>query len=118
MPYLIITGLKQEQHPLPVDSESNHQEFNECTANWLKKLTTTLPDTYRIALELTEIENLSQYEVAERLQITYSGARTRVQRARKMLREKLDELFFIKTDSYGNVIECENRIPCCCKSDC
>jgi hypothetical protein len=29
-----------------------------------------------------------------------------------MLREKLDELYRIKTDPYGNVILCENRIPC------
>ena len=78
----------------------------------------TLPDKYRVPLELTEIENVSQYEVAERLGITYSGARSRVQRARKLLKEKMDELYVIETDAYGNILTCVDRVPCCCKSDC
>lgn len=78
----------------------------------------TLPDEYRIPLALTELENQSQYQVAQALNISYSGARSRVQRARKMLKQKLDELYYIKTDSYGNIIVCEDRDPCCCSRKC
>jgi RNA polymerase sigma-70 factor (ECF subfamily) len=74
----------------------------------------TLPDTYRIPLELSETENLSQYEIAKQLNISYSGARSRVQRARNMLRKKFEALYFIKSDAYGNIIVCENRVPCSC----
>lgn len=98
-----------------IDWESSYYEFNDCVGYCLRVLMSTLPDKYRLPLELTEIENLSQYEVAERLNISYSGARSRVQRARKMLKQKLNELYIVKTDAYGNVTSCENRIPCCAR---
>jgi RNA polymerase sigma-70 factor, ECF subfamily len=104
--------------PVNVDWESYHHEFNDCVAYCLKTLMSTLPEKYRVPLELAEIQSVSQHEVAERLNITYSAARTRVQRARKLLKQKLNDLYMIKTDSYGNIIACENRDACCCKRDC
>ncbi len=101
-----------------IDWESGYHEFNACVAKCLTVLMDTLPEEYRLPLHLTEVEGLSQYEVAERLNISYSGARSRVQRARKMLRDKLNQLYYIKTDSYGNVIVCEDRAPCCCTKSC
>lgn len=104
--------------PVNLDWEDNAHEFNDCVAVCLHALVATLPEKYRIALELTELECLSQQQLAERLKISYPGARSRVQRARKMLREKLDSLYRIETDSYGNIILCENRIPCRCTQAC
>jgi RNA polymerase sigma-70 factor (ECF subfamily) len=82
-------------------------------SGYLNELLPTLPDKYREALQLTEIENLSQLELAERLGISYSGAKSRVQRARQMLKEKMDEVLIVKTDAYGNAIVCKDRTPCC-----
>jgi RNA polymerase sigma-70 factor (ECF subfamily) len=104
--------------PINVDWESSYHEFNDCVSYCLKVLMRSLPETYRIPLELSEMKGLSQYEVAQKLNISYSGARSRVQRARKMLKQKLDDLYYIKTDSYGNVIACEDRGPCCCSRKC
>jgi RNA polymerase sigma-70 factor, ECF subfamily len=104
--------------PVNVNWDSHYNELNDCVMHCLQALMTTLPDKYRVPLELAELENLSQYELAERLNISYSGARSRVQRGRKMLKEKLDALYLIKTDHYGNVIVCENRIPNCCAREC
>ena len=81
------------------------------------KVLYALPEKYREALELTEIKNLTHTELAQKLNISYSGAKSRVQRARQMLKEKMEESYHIKTDSYGNVIFCENRIPCGCNQD-
>ena len=103
-------------NPVNVDWESDTQEYNACVGECLKILMATLPDKYRVPLELIELDGLSQYDLADRLNISYSGARSRVQRARKMLRDKMDELFLIKTDKYGNVIVCEDRDACC--NDC
>ena len=104
--------------PVNVDWESTYHEFNDCVSHCLKVLMGTLPETYRVPLALAEIEGLSQYEVAQRLNISYSGARSRVQRARKILKQKLDDLYYIKIDSYGNVISCEDRGRCCCSGKC
>lgn len=98
-----------------LDWESDRQVLNDCVSSCLGEMLITLPKKYREALELAEIENLSQTALAERLQISYSGAKSRVQRARQMLREKMDQAYLIKTDSYGNVIVCENRVPCNCQ---
>lgn len=96
--------------------ESDTHELNDCVAYCLNKLIKQLPASYREALELTELHNVSQTDLAKRLNISYSGAKSRVQRARQLLKEKMNALYAIKTDAYGNVIACEDRQPCDCKS--
>ena len=96
-----------------LDWESATPNFNECVSSTIAELIPTLPDKYRIPLEMTELQNLSQLEVAEKLNLNYATAKARVQRARKMLKDKIDEALIVKTDGYGNVILCKNRTPCC-----
>lgn len=96
-----------------LDWENDAPNFNECVTRCLQNMMTALPDKYREALQLADVENLPQLELAERLGMSYSGAKSRVQRARQMLKAKVDETLIIKLDSYGNVIVCENRSKCC-----
>jgi RNA polymerase sigma-70 factor, ECF subfamily len=100
-------------NPTEIDWESNPPNFNECVSGVIAELIPTLPDKYRIPLEMTEIQNVSQLEVAEKLNLSYSAARSRVQRARQMLKDKIDEVLIVKTDGYGNVILCKDRSGCC-----
>lgn len=100
-------------NPDDIDWESSPPNFNDCVSNVIQDLIPTLPEKYRIPLELTEIQNLSQLEVAERLNLSYTAAKSRVQRARRMLKQNLDEMLVLKTDGYGNVVLCKNRLPCC-----
>jgi RNA polymerase sigma-70 factor, ECF subfamily len=104
---------KNNIDPKDLDWDNSPGNFNDCVSRCLNELLPTLPDKYRIPLEMTEIENISQIEVAERLNLTYSAAKARVQRARQMLREKMDEVLVVKTDRYGNVILCRDRTSCC-----
>lgn len=94
--------------------DNTYHEFNDCVSHCLHVLMDTLPDKYKVPLRLAEVENLGQEEIAAKLNISYSGARSRVQRARKMLKEKLYALYHIQTDGYGNVIRCEDKVPCGC----
>lgn len=98
-----------------IDWESEKVSLNDCVTSCLSDMLTTLPAKYREALELTELNSLSQLELARVLNISYSGAKSRVQRARQMLKEKMDERYDIRLDRYGNVIVCENRTPCGCQ---
>jgi len=82
-------------------------------SNAIKELIPGLPDKYRIPLEMTELQNISQLEVAEKLGLNYTTAKARVQRARQMLRKKMEEILIVKTDGYGNVILCRDRGHCC-----
>ncbi|HEU5289525.1 MAG TPA: sigma-70 family RNA polymerase sigma factor [Cyclobacteriaceae bacterium] len=100
-----------------IDWEVENNSLNDCVVTCLQDMMTTLPEKYRNALELTELNNLSQLELAKKLNISYSGAKSRVQRARQMLKEKMDAAYQIKFDSYGNVIVCEDRVPCSCRQE-
>jgi len=101
-------------HSHDLDWESDNNVLNDCVSYCLNEMLVTLPEKYREAIELTEIQNLSQTDLATKLGISYSGAKSRVQRARQMLKEKMEESYRIKMDSYGNVVVCENRVPCNC----
>lgn len=103
----------KEINPKDIDWDSSPPNYNDCVTGVINELIPSLPDKYRIPLEMTEFQNLSQLEVAETLNLNYTTAKARVQRARQMLREKLDEILIVKTDGFGNVILCKDRGPCC-----
>ena len=99
--------------PRNFDWESSPPNFNDCVTNIINELIPTLPEKYRIPLEMTELQNMSQLEVAEKLHLNYTTAKARVQRARAMLRQRMEEILVVRTDGYGNVILCNNRRDCC-----
>jgi RNA polymerase sigma-70 factor (ECF subfamily) len=100
-------------NPKDIDWESSPPNFNDCVTNTITELIPTLPDKYRIPLEMTELQNMSQLDVAKKLDLNYTTAKARVQRARQMLKAKMEEILIVKTDGYGNVILCKNRSACC-----
>lgn len=76
-------------------------DFEKCIGTFIN----ALPPKYSQAIQLTEIENLPQTELAKRLNISYSGAKTRVQRGREKLKELVEKCCHIDHDSYGNIID-------------
>ena len=95
-----------------IDWESSPPNFNDCVSNVIHELIPTLPDKYRIPLEMSELQNMSQLEVAKKLDLSYSAAKSRVHRARQLLKDKLDEILIVKTDGYGNVVLCQDKGLC------
>lgn len=83
------------------DSQDITQEFALCVLPMIE----SLPAPYREAVYLSEIEGLSQKELAKRLEISYSGAKSRVQRGREKLKAILLACCDIQTDQYGNIID-------------
>lgn len=79
----------------------------------VKRMVESLPEPYRHALMLTEFEGLSQVELAERIGISLSGAKSRVQRAREKIRQMLLECCHLEFDRRGKIIECQPRCGCC-----
>jgi RNA polymerase sigma-70 factor, ECF subfamily len=68
-----------------------------------------LPDPYREAIELVELEGVPQTDLAKRLGVSVSGAKSRVQRARRMLKQSLLDCCRFEFDRRGGVAECEPR---------
>jgi len=63
--------------------EESHQSLAKCIIPLIQEL----PEQYQLPLKMAELENKSQQEIANRLGISLSGAKSRVQRGRKKLRE-------------------------------
>jgi RNA polymerase sigma-70 factor (ECF subfamily) len=91
--------------------ENLTSEFSACILPMIE----TLPEKYREAIKLTEINNFSQKELAAHLNISYSGAKSRVQRGREMLRSNIESCCIVSTDKYGNVIDYKVRM---CQDSC
>jgi len=85
---------------------------------YVKKLVENLPCEYREALLLTEYEGLNQRELAERLGLSISGAKSRVQRAREKVKLMLLECCHFQFDRRGRIIDYEPHQDCCVKQDC
>jgi RNA polymerase sigma-70 factor (ECF subfamily) len=77
----------------------------------------SLPGPYREAILLTELEGLSQVELARRLNISVSGAKSRVQRGRQQLKEMLLDCCEFETDRRGRVYGCTPRGEPCAECD-
>jgi RNA polymerase sigma-70 factor (ECF subfamily) len=94
----------------PIDDCDSQPSSSACqTAGWLGDMIAALPEGYREAVHLAEIEGLTQQQVAERFDITLSGAKSRVQRGRAMLREALDQCCTLQFDHSGKLLGCDPR---------
>jgi RNA polymerase sigma-70 factor (ECF subfamily) len=90
----------------PADDAGDRPNGNACKcAGWLDEMIRSLPEGYREAVQLAEIDGLPQQEVADRLGLSLSGAKSRIQRGRAMLREVLDQCCHFEFDARGNMID-------------
>lgn len=99
--------------PDVVAEEPGGEDAGAEVATWLRPMMEELPEKYREALELTDIQGLTQKELAERLNISLSGAKSRVQRAREKLKDVLTECCHIEVDRRGKVVDWESRQADC-----
>ncbi len=74
-------------------------------AGWLDEMIRSLPDGYREAVQLAEVEGLPQQEVADRLGLSLSGAKSRIQRGRAMLKDVLEQCCHFEFDGRGNMMD-------------
>ncbi len=85
-------------------------------ARCLVPLLRELPEPYGRALTLAEFEGFTQREVASTLRLSLSGAKSRVQRARKMLHELLLECCRVELDRRGGIVGYDPSKGCdCCR---
>ena len=82
-------------------------------ADCLTAMIDSLPEKYKEALLLTEFENLTQKELSGRLGLSISGAKSRVQRARKKLQKLLLECCHIEFDHFGNIADYKHKKRTC-----
>ncbi len=82
---------------------------NEVVAGWLLPLVALLPDEYAEALEVCDLGGVEQRVYAERKGLSISGAKSRVQRGRRMVEELVRACCDLEQDVRGNVIGVTRR---------
>lgn len=97
----------------PASMEPGPEELRAALAGCLAPLIERLPPIYREALELTELDGVSQVSASARLGITVSGMKARVQRARAQLRELLLDCCDVELDRRRLVTDIRARGRVC-----
>ena len=84
----------------------------------LRRMADDLPEKYREAFLLADWEGLTQQQVANRLGLSLSGAKSRVRRAREKLKIMLLNCCDVELDRHGNVARLLPRHEACsCRTD-
>jgi RNA polymerase sigma-70 factor (ECF subfamily) len=97
---------ERQEHNNANDEE--WRELGKCVLPMIEKL----PEGYREALLLSEIEGLPLKEVAERLNISLPGAKSRVQRGREKLKRAFLDCCHFKFDRRGKPIDWRRKEDC------
>ncbi|MFZ5495817.1 MAG: sigma-70 family RNA polymerase sigma factor [Verrucomicrobiota bacterium] len=114
------TELFKDEHAadtpvLPESFDREETQLREELAAYIRCVVQELPPIYREAIVLTNYDGLSQVELAQRLGFSVSAAKSRVQRARAMIRGTIDRCCHFDVDRYGKVVDCtpkESRCGC------
>lgn len=104
--------------PENLTSESGKEEPSISLARCLPPFVERLPSPYRRAIELSELYGLTQRETASRLGLSVPGAKSRVQRARKLLARMLRECCELDFDARGALSGYQPTAGCCQKNCC
>ncbi len=104
---------KQPHEMLPdnlidhVEEQAPLQQMAQC----ITPMFDCLPEKYRLAMILAEVEGLPQQEIANRLGMSLSGAKSRVQRGRVKFKALLMQYCDIEVGQHG-VIDYKPKAQC------
>ena len=120
----LITDYYRSEKRMPKPEElktealisSSDTKFMDKAVRDMLEMMEEMPPEYCEALRMTELEGISQKEYAERKGLSYSGAKSRVQRARILLKDMLLNCCHYQFDKYGTVFDIQTNCCCCCIS--
>lgn len=84
-------GLERPVDAVDPKRDPEHQAINSGLRSTLRRALANVPRPYRVVVVLREIEGLSTREVAEVVGISEANVKTRLHRARNLLREQLEQ---------------------------
>ncbi|WP_420601762.1 sigma-70 family RNA polymerase sigma factor [Flagellimonas sp.] len=90
------------------NEENAAEELSKCVTVFVQEL----PEEYRSILTLSELEEMSQKEIAEKLDMNYVTVRSKIQRGRKKLKELFSKCCSIKQGGKGSILEYHQNSTC------
>ncbi len=102
--YYRNTKSKPNSNDFDFAEQENEEPLYLSLSNCINQKISKLPEKYQQAILLTYFDNYSQTALAEELNISYSGTKTRVQRGREKLKDLMIRCKNLQTDDKGNPI--------------
>jgi RNA polymerase sigma-70 factor (ECF subfamily) len=90
------------------ETESDNFEYSKLS-NCINEKVQNLSVHHKEAIVLTSFKNYSQKELAEHFKISYSGTKSRVQKAREILKENILDCPNVASDITGKLLDFENN---------
>jgi RNA polymerase sigma-70 factor (ECF subfamily) len=94
---------------VPIDSNEDDEAAVSELSKCLEPMIGKLPDSYREAINLTELRGMTQLEAAAHAGLSLSGMKARVQRGRGKLRDMLLQCCAIESDRRGGIVQYHPR---------
>lgn len=85
--------------------EVNRRELSSCLAPMIQQL----PEKYRHAIQLSAIEGKTEKEIAEQEDISLSGAKSRVQRGRALLKSMLFDCCRFEINAMNQIVDHDRK---------
>ncbi|MGB3585995.1 MAG: sigma-70 family RNA polymerase sigma factor [Tunicatimonas sp.] len=105
---------KLSTFPSELAEEDAYQESNVTTelASLIPLLIKCLPKKYAIPLRMSDLEGLPQQEIARQLNLSLSGAKSRIQRGRQQLKELFHQCLHLEFDQKGIPVDFQVKASC------
>jgi RNA polymerase sigma-70 factor, ECF subfamily len=103
-----IVDFHREQSKISYDlpdlsNEDSHSAFEEAS-EFVLPMINFLPKEYAEPLKMADLEGIKQAEVAKRLGMSLTATKSRIQRARLLLKKEFAICCDFETDQFGNFI--------------
>lgn len=103
---------------LPMMDNAGEKTPAQQLSRGLERMIDALPEKYRAPIKLYVFEGFTQAKIAEHFNISLSGAKSRVQRGRKLLKEMFERCCHFEFDQRGTIIDYHPIECCCCGENC
>jgi len=111
----VIDHLKKENKFTDEFAEIHEVDENniyEGVEEFVEPMIKLLPEKYAAPLLLSEIEGINQAEVSKKMNLSLTATKSRIQRARKLLKEKIIECCNLEINANGNPVSIEIKANC------
>jgi len=106
----ILTNEVEDENIVGYFEEENNQgiELSNCIQFYINKL----PNEYRELMILSEIKEIPQKEIADRMNMNYTTLRSKIQRGRKKLKKLFTDCCTVIQGGKGSIIDIEQKGNC------
>ena len=105
---LDLVELEDQWFEINEELEDKAIQLSSCIIPFINKL----PEEYKELMKLSELENLSQKEIAQQMDMNYTTLRSQIQRGRKKLKKLITDCCLVEQGRKGSIIHYQKKGNC------